>query len=110
MPLGSMLTKVDAGRNGDTGFLQQAQRETIAVLAEAAAIGVEIERAIRGHRNRKTQLTQRRQQEIAAGLKFTPPLLENRLCFGGERRQRCILRRGRGSQEQILRQFFSSCI
>ena len=84
MPARQVVAKIQARRDGDAGFLQQAQGERMAVVGKAAAVGVEIERAVRGDGNLETQFAQRRQQKIPPCLKFPSSLLEDRPCFRRE--------------------------
>ncbi len=101
-----MVAEIEARRDRHPGLFQQAQGETVAVVGEAAAIGVQVKRAVRGDGNSEAQLAQRRQQKIPSRLELRASFLEDRSGVRRESRQRGMLRRGGGGQEQILRQLF----
>ena len=42
-----VAAKINAGGNGDTGFLQQIQRERVTVLGESAAAGIDVKSTLR---------------------------------------------------------------
>ena len=66
MALRSVNAEVDPGCHCNTGLFEQAYRQCARAQAEAAAVGIQIERTIGHDRDAKPQLTQCGQQAIAA--------------------------------------------
>jgi hypothetical protein len=70
MPFRRVAAEVEAGRDGDTGRLEQVAREAIAVVGQGAAIGVEVESTFRLGRQSETEVCERRRQEVAPAPKL----------------------------------------
>src|SRR3569833_3547152 len=104
MSLSPMLAEITAGSNANSGLLQERERERVTVVGVPSAAGIEIERATRTDRQLETQRGQIRQQLIAASHEFASPFFQNSKRLGLESRERGILGRRRGSEEQILRE------
>src|SRR5262245_20908859 len=77
MRLRPVPSEIDAGSERDARPLQNLATECFAVGCKPGAVGVDEKSAGRRNRNRETQLTQRRDQKVAARLEFYPTLLEN---------------------------------
>ncbi len=74
-----MHAEVQAWHHADLRFLKHHGRERRAVrcslVRDAAAVRIDVERAIRQDRYAETQFAQCRYQEVAPSLELEPPLL-----------------------------------
>src|SRR3569623_679765 len=99
--LSPMLAEITAGSNANSGLLQERESERVTVVGEPSAAGVEIERATRTGRQLETQRVQIRQQLIEASRECASPFFQFRKRLGLESRERGLLGRRRGCEDQI---------
>ena len=73
----AMPAEVDPRRDRHARFFQHVMAEAIAVGSQAAAAGIDIEGALRLHRDLEAEIAQGRQQIVALCLELRPVLLDD---------------------------------
>src|SRR5690606_9862199 len=84
----TMVTEVQARRDGDVLGFDQMLAEALTIRAEGAGIGVQVKGTIRRLRNAKAQLAQRRQQKVTPAMESLTSRLADGQTFlteGGQR-------------------------
>jgi hypothetical protein len=84
---GGIVAKIQPGCGGHAGFLDEALGEGFAAVGEARDVGVEVKRALGLGGELEADITQGRQQGVAAVGKGVAALLEDFQGGGGEGRQ-----------------------
>ena len=104
--IGAVLTKIQPRRQGNKLSLDHMLTERRTVAAQGLHVGIQVERPLRGNRNRKAQFTHRRQQKVTAHLKGAAAQLADFPALLAEGRQCGLLRHVRRADVEVLRQFF----
>jgi len=105
VPFRRVAAEIEAGGGGDADLLQQVAGQREAVVGQARTIAIQVESAFRAGGDAEADIFEGRREEVAAPPEFGAPRFENGNGLRQKGGQGGVLRRGRRTENEVLRQF-----